>query len=117
MSETADEVRRIAIYAADEYRATTGDNAFNLTFDGTMELLSIAIRCERDRCAKIAEAQSVIHMSDAGYYRDAEGKWQLAKQLIRDIESYNASVAKSNAALSIASSIRQSHPITDKEQT
>lgn len=45
------------------------------------------------------------------------GKWQLAKQLIRDIESYNASVAKSNAALSIASSIRQSHPLTDKEQT
>lgn len=78
MSETADEVRRIAIYAADEYRATTGDNAFNLTFDGTMELLSIAIRCERDRCAKIAEAQSVIHMSDAGLLsrcRGGNGNW------------------------------------------
>ena len=50
-----EDVRRAAIEAADEYRANTGDGAFNLNFDGTMRLLSIAILAERERCAKVAE--------------------------------------------------------------
>lgn len=49
MNEIPDDVRAAAIQAADEYRSATGDNAFNLTFDGTMELLARAIMAERAR--------------------------------------------------------------------
>jgi hypothetical protein len=55
-----EDVRRAALKSVDDYRDATGDNGFNLSFDGTMQLLSMAILAERERAAKIAETPAAF---------------------------------------------------------